>query len=192
MFHSVFVNTYIKISYDNGVIIGFAMFINDAVSAFKVLWNWISMRRNLKTIFFFSDWSQRKDFLYSIVIYFAINVMECPPPPHPPIYKRRPPPLSFLSYINGIVKSSPFIYIFPIYMFPRNKENLNAFVWHKYQRIKFVSNGIYVYVTQDNWSNQKYIFWEAFSRIRVRIFKGETLVYFTKFLMKNIPRIFFS
>ena len=34
---------------------------------------------NLKTTFFFSNWSQQKDFLYCIVIYIAINVMECPP-----------------------------------------------------------------------------------------------------------------
>ena len=34
---------------------------------------------NLKTTFFFSNWSQRKDFLYCIVIYIAENVIECPP-----------------------------------------------------------------------------------------------------------------
>ena len=31
VFHGVFVNTYIKISYENEVIVGFAMFVNDTV-----------------------------------------------------------------------------------------------------------------------------------------------------------------
>ena len=82
-FPRVFVNTYIKMSYVKEVIIAFAMLVNDVFKRSRYLeteflWG-LSTPSNLKTFLFFSNWSQRKDFLYCIVIYIEINVMERPP-----------------------------------------------------------------------------------------------------------------
>ena len=48
----------------------------------------------------------------------------------------------------------------------------------------------------DNWSNKRYIFWETFSRIRLRILKIKMLVkkivYFTKCFIKKFPLYLFQ